>query len=315
MEINTIAVIGAGTMGHGIAQVFALAGKQVALSDSDSAVLGKAIPRIKTNLETCIKFGDINKNKAASVPERITLTPDLAEAASQADYIVEAVIEDLEVKRSLLRQLEEICPDHTIISSTTSSYCVRDMAVTLNHPERFLVTHFWNPPYIIPAVEVMPGEHTSDEAVESTITLLECVGKYPALVKKDVPGFVGNRLQHALRREAISIVAQGIASPEDVDLIAKLSFGLRLPVVGPLETVDLGGLDLTQAIQTYLLPELDQSIEPSQLIEEKVDRKELGAKTGKGFFDWSPGQAAEVIRRRDETLLELVKMLKTRGIL
>ena len=315
MEINTIAVIGAGTMGHGIAQVFALAGKQVALSDSDPVVLGKAIPRIKTNLETCIKFGDINKNKAASVPERITLTPDLAEAASQADYIVEAVVEDLEVKRSLLRQLEEHCPDNTIITSTTSSYCVRDMAVTLNHPERFLVTHFWNPPYIIPAVEVMPGDFTSFEAVESTITLLESVGKYPALVKKDVPGFVGNRLQHALRREAISIVAQGIASPEDVDLIAKLSFGLRLPVVGPLETVDLGGLDLTQAIQTYLLPELDQSIEPSQLIEEKVDRKELGVKTGKGFFDWSPGQAEEVIRRRDETLLGLIKLLKTRGIL
>ena len=270
---------------------------------------------IRSFSETCIKYGDIDEDKAETAPERITLTPDLAEAASQADYIVEAVIEDLEVKRSLLRQLEEICPDHTIISSTTSSYCVRDMAVTLNHPERFLVTHFWNPPYIIPAVEVMPGEHTSDEAVESTITLLESVGKYPALVKKDVPGFVGNRLQHALRREAISIVAQGIASPEDVDLIAKLSFGLRLPVVGPLETVDLGGLDLTPAIQTYLLPELDQSIEPSQLVEEKVDLKELGAKTGKGFFDWSPGQAEEAIRRRDETLLELIKLLKTQGIL
>ena len=315
MEINTIAVIGAGTMGHGIAQVFALAGKQVALTDSDTAVLGKAIPRIRANLETCIKFGDIDEDKAATVPERITLTPNLAEAASQADYIVEAVIEDLEVKRSLLRQLEEHCPDHTIITSTTSSYCVRDMASVLNHPEHFLVTHFWNPPYIIPAVEVMPGEHTSDEAVESTITLLESVGKYPALVKKDVPGFVGNRLQHALRREAISIVAQGIASPEDVDLIAKLSFGLRLPVVGPLETVDLGGLDLTQAIQTYLLPKLDRSTEPSQLINEKVKRQELGAKTGKGFFDWSPGQAEEVIRRRDETLLELIKLLRTQGIL
>ena len=161
----------------------------------------------------------------------------------------------------------------------------------------------------------MPGDHTSAEAVKTAITLLEAVGKYPALVKKDVPGFVGNRLQHALRREAIAIVAQGIASPEDVDLIARLSFGLRLPVVGPLETVDLGGLDLTLAIQTSLLPELDRSTEPRQLIRDKVARGELGAKTGKGFYDWPPGRAARIIRRRDETLLEMVKWLRARGFL
>ncbi|MFQ5814182.1 MAG: 3-hydroxyacyl-CoA dehydrogenase NAD-binding domain-containing protein, partial [Anaerolineae bacterium] len=235
--------------------------------------------------------------------------------ASQADFIVEAVFENLDVKREVLRQLEEHCPAHAVITSTTSSFCVRDMAVALSHPERFLVTHFWNPPYVIPVVEVMPGDHTSAEAVETTITLLEAVGKYPALVKKDVPGFVGNRLQHALRREAIAIVAEGIASPEDVDLIARLSFGLRLPVVGPLETVDLGGLDLTQAIQTYLLPDLDRSTEPTQLIRDKVKRGELGAKAGKGFYDWPPGRAARVIRQRDEALLEMVRRLRARGFL
>ncbi|UCC62203.1 MAG: 3-hydroxyacyl-CoA dehydrogenase family protein [Anaerolineae bacterium] len=315
MKINNVAVIGAGTMGHGIAQVFALAGLQVVLTDSDTKVLGKAIQRIQANLEICLEHGSADKDRAATVPARITLASDLAEAASQADFVVEAVFENLDVKREVLRQLEEYCPVHAVITSTTSSFCVRDMATALGHPERFLVTHFWNPPYVIPVVEVVPGDHTSAEAVETTIALLEAVGKVPALVKKDVPGFVGNRLQHALRREALAIVARGIASPEDVDLIARLSFGLRLPVVGPLETVDLGGLDLTQAIQTYLLPELDRSTEPRQLIRDKVTRGELGAKTGKGFYDWPPGRAARVIRRRDETLLEMVRWLKARGFL
>jgi len=315
VKINNIAVIGAGTMGHGIAQVFALAGLQVVLTDSDTQVLGKAIQRIQANIETCLEHNSVNKDRAATVLARITLASNLADAVSQADFIVEAVFENLDVKREVLCQLEEHCPAHAIITSTTSSFCVRDMAVALCHPERFLVTHFWNPPYVIPIVEVMPGDHTSAEAVKTTITLFQAVGKYPALVKKDVPGFVGNRLQHALRREAIAIVAQGIASPEDVDLIARLSFGLRLPVVGPLETVDLGGLDLTLAIQTYLLPELDRSTEPLQLIRDKVTRGELGAKAGKGFFDWSPGQAARVIRRRDETLLQMVKWLRARGFL
>lgn len=317
MTINSLAVIGAGTMGHGIAQVFAQAGLQVALTDSDAGVLGKAIHRIQTNLETCLgrSPASVDGDRVATVLARITVASNLADAVSQADFVVEAVFEDLDVKHEVLRQLEEHCPAHAIITSTTSSYCVRDLASVLGHPERFLVTHFWNPPYVIPVVEVMPGDHSSAEAVEITLALLEKAGKVPALVKKDVAGFVGNRLQHALRREAIAIVAQGIASPEDVDLISRLSFGLRLPVVGPLETVDLGGLDLTQAIQTYLLPELDRSTDPQQLIRDKVARGELGAKAGKGFYDWSPARAAKVIRQRDEALLEMVEWLRSRGFL
>ncbi len=315
MEINNIAVIGAGIMGHALAQVFALAGFQVALTDSDPEVLGTAIQRIQANLEICLKHSSVDRDRVATVPERITLAPNLGDAASQADFIVEAVFEDLDVKHEVLRQLEEHCPAHAVITSTTSGFRVGDLAVALSHPERFLVTHYWDPPYIIPVVEVVPGDHTSAEAVETTRTLLQAVGIYPALVKKDVPGYVGNRLQHALRREAIAIVEQGIASPEDVDLITRLSFGLRLPVVGLLETIDLGGLDLTLAIHTYLLPELDRSTEPQELIRDKVARGELGAKVGKGFYDWPPGRAATVRRRRDETLLEMVEWLRARGLL
>lgn len=315
MKIDKIAVIGAGMMGHALAQVFALAGLQVALTDSDAEVLGTAMQRIQANLEICLKHGPVNKDRAATVPKRITLASNLADATSEADFIIEAVFEDLGVKREVLGQLEEHCPEHAVITSTTSGFRVRDLAVTLSYPERFLVTHFWDPPYIIPVVEVVPGDHTSAEAVETTMRLLEAVDIYPALVKKDVPGFVGNRLQHALRREAIAIVAQGIASPEDVDLIARLTFGLRLPVVGLLETIDLGGLDLTLAIHTYLLSELDRSTEPQQLIRDKVAGGELGAKAGKGFYDWPPGRAAMFIQRRDEALLEMVEWLRGRGFL
>ena len=313
IKVNKLAVIGAGMMGHALAQVFALAGLQVALADSDAEVLGTAKQRIEANLEICLKHGHVDKDMAETVPQRITLAPNLADATSEADFIIEAVFEDLDVKHEVLQKLEEFCPDHAVITSTTSGFRVRDLAVALSHPERFLVTHYWDPPYIIPVVEVVPGEHTSAEAVETTTRLLEAVDIHPALVKKDVPGFVGNRLQHALRREAIAIVAQGIASPEDVDLIARLSFGLRLPVVGLLETIDLGGLDLTMAIHSYLLSELDRSTEPQQLIRDKVARGELGAKAGKGFYDWPPGRAATFIRRRDEALLELVQWLRARG--
>jgi len=291
-------------MGHGIAQLFAQAGFQVTLNDVSLKILEGAVPRIQDSLNRLVNHGIINPEDADEIPDRITITTDLDDAVLKSDYIIEAVVEDLEAKVILLGKVDQKCPAQAIITSTTSSYCVRDMAGALKHPERFLVTHFWNPPYF-----------TSHEVVESTYNLLESVGKKPAMVNKDVPGFVGNRLQHALRREAISIVAQGIASPEDVDLIAKLSFGLRLPVVGPLETVDLGGLDLTQAIQTYLLPDLDRSSEPLQLIRDKVAKGELGAKSGKGFYDWSPGRFEEVIRRRDETLIELVILLKKLGFI
>lgn len=164
-------------------------------------------------------------------------------------------------------------------------------------------------------MEVVHGEQTSAETIETTNLLLKAAGKYPAQVRKDVPGFVGNRLQHALRREAIAIVAEGIATPEDMDLIARLSFGLRMPVLGPLETADLGGLDLTLAIQTYLLPELDRSTKPTQLVRDKIAKGELGAKAGKGFYDWSPGRLAKTIQQRDEALLEMLKWFRDRGLI
>ncbi len=314
MECSHIAVIGAGTMGCGIAAVFAQSGFRVALTDTDPAALEDAMPRIRAATEVCREHGLVGGVEAEAVSERITPAHTLAGAANRAGFVVEAVVEDLDVKREVLRRLEVHCPPRTVIASTTSSFRVVDMAAGLGRPDQFLATHFWNPPYIIPVVEVMPGRCTSARSVERTTALLEAVGKHPVLVRGDVAGFIGNRLQHAMRREAIAMVADGIAAPEDVDLIARLSFGLRLPVVGLLETVDLGGLDLTQAIQNYLLPDLDRSTEPRPLIRDKVARGELGAKTGQGFYHWPPGRAADVRRQHDEALLEMVKWLRDRGL-
>ncbi len=315
MEIKKIAVIGAGTMGHSIAQVFATAGFPVTLTDRDPSRLDWARRQIQVNLETLVAHEFLMAEEAQIIPQRITPIATVPAAVHQADFVVEAVFEEMKIKHRVLRAVEAHCPSHTLIASNSSSFQVDDMATVLEQPARFLVTHFWNPPHLVPLVEVVRGAQTATSTIEITLALLKQAGKYPALVQKGVPGFVGNRLQHALRREAIAIVEQGIASPEDVDLIARLSFGLRMPFVGPLEIADLGGLDLTLAIQSYLLPSLDRSTEPLRLIREKVARGELGAKAGKGFFDWPPGRHAEVIRRRDQALLVLIKWLRENGYL
>jgi len=314
VTVKTVAVIGAGTMGHGIAQAFALGGFQVLLVARHAETLDKALQRIRENLLTCLEYGIVEQAEADQVPSRIVCTSDTDEVARKSELIIETVPEDLAVKHELLRRLEQSAAADAVICSNSSSFRVADMAVALKIPKRFLGTHFWNPPHIMPMVEVVRGDQTSDAAIETTMQLLRAIGKHPALVKRDVPGFVGNRLQHALRREAIAIVADGIASPEDVDLIARLSFGLRMPVVGPLQTVDLGGLDLTLAIQSYLLPHLDRSTQPKPMVRDMVARGELGAKSGKGFFDWPTGKQAEVIRKRDRALLDILRVLRGSGL-
>jgi 3-hydroxybutyryl-CoA dehydrogenase len=309
MSISRVAVIGAGTMGHGIAQLFALAGLDVWVTDAAPDVLDAAQARIARNLETCVAHGFAGRDQAAAALGRIRTVPDIASAVSAAEYVVEAIVEQMAAKHEVLAEAERHCQDEAIITSTTSSFRAGELATSLAHPGRFLVTHFWNPPYLIPVVEVVPGEATSPAALQASVELLERVGKRPVVVQQDVAGFIGNRLQHALRREAVAIVAQGIASPQDVDLVARYSFGLRLPVVGPLETADLGGLDLTVAIQEYLLPQLDRSTEPLPLVRAKVDGGELGAKTGQGFFDWPPGRVEQRIEQRDRALMEILTWL------
>jgi 3-hydroxybutyryl-CoA dehydrogenase len=279
-----IAVIGAGLMGHGIAQVFALAGHAVTITDAHGETLNTAKPRIAANLR------ELGEDEGAA--ERVSVCADLGEAVREADYVVEAVLEDLALKQKLFAEIERHVRPDTILASNTSVIPITAIMQGLARRERALGTHWWNPPFLVPLVEVIETEWTSAATVAWTMKLHEAAGKTPAHVKKDVPGFIGNRLQHALWREAISLVEQGICDAETVDAVVKASFGRRLPVLGPLENADLVGTDLTLAIHNIVLPAIDCRPGPSPYLQQLVADRKLGFKTGEGFRAWSADEQA-----------------------
>jgi len=291
-----IAVIGAGLMGHGIAQVFALAGHEVTIYDSVAASLASAKLRILANLK---ELGDDHK-----AIERVTPISDLPQAVGDADYVVEAVLEDLPLKQKLFVEIEKYVRRETILASNTSVIPITKIMEGLKRRERALGTHWWNPPYLVPLVEVIETEWTSPEAVDFTMKLHAAAGKKPAHVKKDVPGFIGNRLQHALWREAIALVEQGICDAETVDNVIKAAFGRRLAVLGPLENADMVGTDLTLAIHKTVLPDIDSRPHPSPYLESLVKDGKLGFKSGEGFRKWSQEQQSAL---RSKVLQHLKK--------
>ena len=279
-----IAVVGAGLMGHGIAQVFALAGHGVTIYDSIVASLDTVKTRILTNLKD---LGDDQK-----AVERVMPVSDLAQAVRDAEYVVEAVLEDLPLKQKLFAEIESYVRSDTILASNTSVIPITRIMEGLKQRERALGTHWWNPPYLVPLVEVIETQWTSRPAIDFTMKLHAAAGKKPAHVKKDVPGFIGNRLQHALWREAVALVEHGICDAETVDTVIKSAFGRRLAVLGPLENADMVGTDLTLAIHRTVLPDIDSRPRPSPYLEKLVKDRKLGFKSGEGFRKWSPEQQA-----------------------
>jgi 3-hydroxybutyryl-CoA dehydrogenase len=284
MKDAKISVVGAGLMGHGIAQVFALAGHDVTITDSFAQTLDTAKSRIAANLR------DLGEDESAV--ERVRVCADLGDAVRDADYVVEVAPEDLALKQKLFAEIEHHVRPDTILASNTSVIPITAIMQGLSRRERALGTHWWNPPFLVPLVEVIETQWTSAAAVAWTMQLHQAAGKTPAHVKKDVPGFIGNRLQHALWREAIALVEQGICDAETVDAVVKASFGRRLPVLGPLENADLVGTDLTLAIHTIVLPAIDSRPAPSPYLQKLVADKKLGFKSGEGFRTWSPDKQA-----------------------
>jgi 3-hydroxybutyryl-CoA dehydrogenase len=284
MAKTRIAVVGAGLMGHGIAQVFALAGHDVTIYDSIAASLDTVKARILTNLKD---LGDDQK-----AVERVTPVSDLAQAVRDADFVVEAALEDLPLKQKLFAEIESYVRPDTILASNTSVIPITRIMEGLKQRERALGTHWWNPPYLVPLVEVIETQWTSRPAIDFTMKLHAAAGKKPAHVKKDVPGFIGNRLQHALWREAVALVEHGICDAETVDTVIKSAFGRRLAVLGPLENADMVGTDLTLAIHRTVLPDIDNRPRPSPYLEKLVKDQKLGFKSGEGFRKWSPEQQA-----------------------
>jgi 3-hydroxybutyryl-CoA dehydrogenase len=284
-----IAVIGAGLMGHGIAQVFAVAGHEVRIHDSMQASLDSAKPRILANLK---ELGD-----DPSAVERVHLAADIAGAVRDAHFVVEAVLEDLPLKQRIFAEIEQHAPTDAILASNTSVIPITSIMAVLRAPPRALGTHWWNPPYLVPLVEVIGTQWTSQAAIDATIALHKAAGKMPVHVKKDVAGFVGNRLQHALWREAIALVEHGICDAETVDTVIKASFGRRLAVLGPIENADLVGTDLTLAIHRTVLPAIESRPAPSPYLEELVAEGRLGFKSGQGFRKWTAEEQAALRTR------------------
>jgi 3-hydroxybutyryl-CoA dehydrogenase len=296
--ISRIAVIGAGLMGHGIAQVFAKAGYQVSVFDKFPQSLASLHARIEANLR------DLGSDEAeiAATSARVTAVPVLADAVREADYVVEAAQEDLAVKQQIFAEVEAAARPDAILASNTSVIPITDIMRNLTRRERAIGTHWWNPPFLVPLVEVIGTVWTAPDIVTRTIALHNDAGKTAVHVKRDVPGFIGNRLQHALWREAIYLVEEGICDAETVDAVVKASFGRRLPVLGPMENIDLVGLDLTRAIHSTLFPALDNRPTPSPLLDSMMAEGKVGMKTGEGFRKWTPEEMAELRRKVFEQL-------------
>jgi 3-hydroxybutyryl-CoA dehydrogenase len=303
-------VMGTGMMGPGIALTLAQGGLQVKLVGRTD----QSAERGMKNFQTCLKRlrdQKLLRVSEASKIERFVSgsTKILAEAAA-SDLIIESIVEDLKTKRNFFLQLENVCSTSTVFTSNTSGYRITEITSSLNHPERTVTTHFWNPPYLIPLVEVIMGDRSSPEIAQSVYDLLKKCGKSPVLIRKDVPGQLGNRLLHAVIREAAYMVQEGICTAEDIDTAVKNGFGLRFPVFGPLDHTDIVGVDLVASVQTSLAPHLCNVPECLPILREKVDRRELGASTGKGFYDWSIRNPDKVRRIRDEFIIRRLKERK-----
>ena len=306
-KIEHIAVIGAGLMGHGIAQEFATADYSVYLHDITAEQLNTARVQIGKNLTLLAENGVIEKIRIPETMQRIQITTDLAAAAETADFIVEAVTENLPLKQQIFETLDSLCQPHTILASNTTALMPSQIGANTNRTDKILNTHYFNPPYLIPLVELVRSPGTSDETVSATFDLLTAIGKTPAIIEREALGFVGPRLQAALIREAFAIVEQGIASAETVDLVVRNSFGRRLSVAGPFEVFELAGWDLVLAAFEELYKDLNSSPDINRLLQEMVASGKLGVKSGEGFYQWTEARQQALRERMSEALIRALQ--------
>ena len=309
-KIRHIAIIGAGLMGHGIAQEFAAAGYFVQLHDVSEEKLQNARIQIEDNLRMLAENGVTEKGHISDTLQRIHGTVTLAEAVENADFVIEAVTENLALKQQIFAELDALCQPHTILASNTTALMPSQLGAKAKRTDKILNTHYFNPPYLIPVVELIRGPETSDETVTVTFDLLTAIGKTPAIIEKEALGFVGPRLQAALIREAFAIVEQGIASAETVDLVVRNSFGRRLSVAGPFEVFELAGWDLVRDAFTELYRDLNSSPDINPLLQEMVESGKLGVKTGEGFYQWTDEKLQAFRARLNRALIQQTKDAK-----
>lgn len=296
-----IGIVGGGRMGTGIAYMLAHAGHHVAVQDPDQSSLDTLCDRASG-------IADLLGHDGSAV-SRISGFAELEGIAENANFIIEAAPEKLALKQDIFARLDEIAPAHTIFASNTSAIPIASIAENVANKSRLIGTHFWNPPHLIRLVEVVQSAPDSGPAIELAMSLLGDAGWTPVHLKRDIPGFVGNRMQHALKREAIALVAAGVCDAETVDTVVKMGFGGRLGVIGPLEQSDMLGLELTQNIHNVLLPDLDVTPHTQDYLNTLIAEGKLGMKTGQGFRSWTKAEADVVRNRLDNFLAEQARQM------
>ncbi|WP_286887032.1 3-hydroxyacyl-CoA dehydrogenase family protein [Aneurinibacillus sp. UBA3580] len=306
--IQQAAVIGSGVMGHGIAQVYAQAGIAVILYDLEDSYLEKAKKAIEANLALQAGQGLLTETESREALARITTTTNLEETVRTAEFITEAIPEVIEWKWELYEKLERLAKPDAVIASNTSTLPISRLAEKMSTPERMVITHFFNPAQLVPLVEVVRHDRTTEEAIQLTMELMRKIGKAPVLLKKEVPGFIANRLQAALAREAFHLLEEGVAEARDIDLAVTAGPGFRWSFIGPIETADFGGLDTWKRVIDNLAPVLSKSQQAPDLLNECVEAGNLGTKTGQGIYKYENASVSEKIKERDEKFIELLKI-------
>lgn len=307
-DIRNVAVLGAGIMGHGIAQVFAGGNFSVRLMDVDPGTLNKALDRIKQNLDLFLKKGLTTEKSAQATLSRIMTTTDLGEAVADAQFFVEAITENIDLKKDTFRKVDALCPHEIIMASNTSTIKIADIASATTRPENVIGTHWMLTPHIRPLVEIIPGEKTSLETRELTKALIISLGKVP-IVADDMPGFIINRLQVGVFSQALKLLEQGI-SKEDIDRAWTHHLGLRYCLMGPIQAMDSMGLDTLYLACLYLAAVYnDPGLNPPNVVKEKFEAGEFGYKTGKGFYDYTGKSIDEIVAKQNEELINLMKTL------
>ena len=307
-----VTVVGAGFMGPGIAQVFAAGGHTVRLYARTDDKFEPARARVRANLERMADYELADRGEIDSVLGRVTMTTNLEAACDGTALVVETIVENLAVKQEIFAQLDSICDAAVTLTSNTSVLSITEIASKSVHKERIVGTHFFQPPHLVPLVEVTRTAATLPEHMDKAYNLLAQCGRTPVRVLRDVPGFIANRMQHALWREAFALIDEGVCDPETVDVAVRNSFGMRLAVLGPVTNADLVGLDLTNSIHSYILPKLDVSTIPSSTLRGHLERGELGFKTGSGFLPWTEESMAATKDQLSTFLLEVLRSRKNK---
>jgi len=305
--MEKLAILGAGTMGHSIALNAAWQGIEVRLYGVDSADVARGRNGIAEKVQTLHQHGLLEEKEIGALFDRIETMTSIEEATEGASFIIEAIPEDLELKQALFKQLDESCAENVIFASNTSGLSPTLIASKSKHPERVVVTHFWNPAHLVPLVEVVRGSHTSDATVQRAMALLKQMKKKAIEVKREVPGFVANRLQFALLREAQFLLEEGIATKEDIDAAVAYSIGRRLPVTGPLLSADMAGLDVFVNISSYLYASLSNAETTFPSHKKLVDEGRSGQKALGGYYDWDASFSAEMNQKREAELIRFLK--------